>query len=162
MLLNQAAIITVFAIFAFKTICLMHFDTNNPIVQLCAQGMQLEGEGKPGEAKELFYKAWTEAANPFEQFTAAHYVARHQQTVQYKLHWDEKCLQLALGIGDDNMRATYPSLYLNVGKCHEDLGNKAEALDHYRKAKEYTTFLGDDGYSNMIKAGIEKGLQRLL
>jgi len=139
----------------------MQFDTNNPIIQLCTQGMQLEGEGKPDDAKAIFYQAWNEASTPFERFTAAHYVARHQPTIQDKLHWDEKCLQIALTMTDDNMKATYPSLYLNVGKCHEDLGNKAEALCNYTKAKEYASFLGDDGYSNMIKAGIEKGLQRV-
>lgn len=139
----------------------MPFDTNNPIIQLCAQGMQLEGEGKPAEAKQLFYKAWYEATTPFEQFTAAHYVARHQPTIKDKLHWDEKCLQLALGMAEDGIKATYPSLYLNVGKCHEDLGNKAEALRHYARAQEYTAFLTNDGYGNMIRAGIEKGLQRV-
>lgn len=138
----------------------MQFDTNNPIIQLCAKGMQLEGEGKADEAKAIFYQAWNEASTPFEQFTAAHYVARHQPTTEDKLHWDEKCLQLALGMADDNMKATYPSLYLNVGKCHEDLGNKVGAFENYSQAKAYTPYLADDGYGNMIKAGIEKGLQR--
>jgi len=139
----------------------MQFDTNNPIIQLCAQGMQLEGEGKPDEARQFFYKAWNEATNPFEQFTAAHYVARHQPTIEDKLHWDEKCLQIALDMAEQGMKATYPSLYLNVGKCYEDLGNKTEALSNYTKAQEYASFLTDDGYSNTIKAGIERGLQRL-
>lgn len=139
----------------------MQFDTNNPIIKLCAQGMQLEGEGKAGEAKQLFYQAWNDATTPFEQFTAAHYVARHQPTIKDKLHWDEKCLHLALGITDENISATYPSLYLNVGKCHEDLGNKAEALICYTKAQEFARFLLNDGYGNMIKAGIEQALHRL-
>jgi len=139
----------------------MQFDTNNPIIQLCTQGMQLEGEGKPGEARQLFYRAWNEATSPFEQFTAAHYVARHQPTVEDKLRWDERCLQIALTIAEDDVKASYPSLYLNVGKCYEDLGNKAEALNNYTKAQEYSSFLTADGYGNMIRAGIEKGLLRV-
>ena len=140
----------------------MQFDTNNPVIQLCAQGMQLEGEGRPDEARQLFCKAWNEATTPFEQFTAAHYVARHQPTTQDKLHWDEKCLQIALSMQDDGMKTTYPSLYLNVGKCYEDLGNKAEAAKNYIQAQAYTSYLADDGYGNMIRAGIENGLQRVV
>lgn len=32
----------------------MQFDPDNNIIKLCAKGMSLEGEGKPGEASELF------------------------------------------------------------------------------------------------------------
>lgn len=140
----------------------MQFDTNNPIIQLCAQGMQLEGEGKPAEAAALFTQAWQQAATPFEKFTAAHYVARHQPTVADKLHWDETCLANALLIESDGIKATYPSLYLNIGKCHEDLNDIPEARKSYHLAQSFTGFLGDDGYSSMIKAGIEKGLQRTI
>ena len=36
----------------------MQFDPENPIIKLCAEGMQLEGEGKKEEAEELFLQAW--------------------------------------------------------------------------------------------------------
>ena len=62
----------------------MEVDPNNNVVKLCTQGMGLEGEGKPEEARELFIKAWNEATNDFEKFTAAHYVARHQKSVSDK------------------------------------------------------------------------------
>jgi len=139
----------------------MQFDTNNPIIQLCAQGMQLEGEGKKEAAKQLFYKAWEQANSPFEKFTAAHYVARHQATAADKLTWDEKCLAIALTIDDGSMKATFPSLYLNIAKCYEDLHNAEEARKNYLHAQSYASYLNDDGYGNMIKAGIEKGLQRV-
>ncbi len=100
----------------------MHFDPNNNIVKLCAEGMDLEGEGKK-EAKMLFQQAWNEAANDVEKFTAAHYVARHQPTVEDKLKWDETALQLAVKIDDQNMKGTYPSLYINIAKCYEDMNN---------------------------------------
>ncbi|MEQ9099880.1 MAG: hypothetical protein RIF36_17600 [Imperialibacter sp.] len=35
----------------------MTIDPNNPIVQLCAEGMNLEGEGKRAEAAETFVRA---------------------------------------------------------------------------------------------------------
>ena len=139
----------------------MQFDNNNPVIQLCAQGMQKEGEGNPNVAKQLFYEAWKMAATPVDKFVAAHYVARHQETVEEKLAWNEKCLGIALLIADEQMRANYPSLYLNVAKCHEDMHNMDEAQKHYMLALSYTGLLADDGYGNMIKTGIKKGLERI-
>ena len=99
----------------------MHFDPNNKIIQLCIQGMNLEGEGKKEDALALFLRAWEEATNDFEKFTAAHYVARHQNHVPDKLKWDEISLQFARKIEDESIKEYYPSLYLNIAKCHEDL-----------------------------------------
>jgi outer membrane biogenesis lipoprotein LolB len=93
----------------------MEFDPNNKIIQLCAREMELEANQKPDEAQALFLQAWDQAANDFEKFTAAHYVARHQKSVEDKLKWDETALTFALKINDDCMRGNYPSLYLNIG-----------------------------------------------
>ncbi len=72
----------------------MQFDPNNNVVKLCAEGMSLEGQGKKEDAKNLFHQAWNGAVNNFEKFTAAHYVARHQETVEDKLKWDETAFNL--------------------------------------------------------------------
>jgi hypothetical protein len=139
----------------------MQFDPENPIIKLCAHGMQLEGEGKRDEAAATFQQAWGQAATDFEKFTAAHYVARHQDTVAGKLKWDETALQLALGLDDENIKGALPSLYLNIGKCHEDLNDFTKANENYRLALSYTGFLNEDGYGNMIKAGINNGIERV-
>ncbi|MBA4852128.1 rRNA adenine methyltransferase [Emticicia sp. BO119] len=139
----------------------MQFDKNNKIVQMCGQGMMLEGEGKKEEALQLFQQAWDEAANDFEKFTSAHYVARHQKTIADKLKWDETALQHALNINDDSIRATYPSLYLNIGKCYEDLNDFAKARKNYQLALSFADLLPDDGYGKMIKGGILNGIERV-
>lgn len=139
----------------------MQFDPENPIIKLCAQGMQLEGEGKSEEASNLFLQAWEQATNDFERFTAAHYIARHQNEVADKLKWDETALRLALSLNDEGMKGTYPSLYLNVAKCHEDLGDLDKAKENYISASRFADFLLDDGYGNMIREGIVKGLERV-
>ena len=36
------------------------FDPNNAVVQLCAQGMELEGKGEDEAAAALFLQAWNE------------------------------------------------------------------------------------------------------
>ena len=76
----------------------MEFSPNNNIIKLCLQGMGMEEAGNFEEAGRLFMQAWNEATDDFEKFTAAHYVARHQQTVDDKLHWDKTALQHALNI----------------------------------------------------------------
>jgi tetratricopeptide (TPR) repeat protein len=139
----------------------MNFDPNNKVIRLCADGMSLEGQGNLVEAKQLFLKAWTESVTDFEKFTSAHYVARHQDLVVEKLKWDETALTFALKIEEPAMKAYYPSLYLNIGKCYEDLNNFTEAREHYQKALSYFEYLPEDGYGKMIKSGIREGMQRV-
>jgi tetratricopeptide (TPR) repeat protein len=139
----------------------MTFDADNNIVKLCAQGMGLEGEGKKAEALKLFQQAWDEATNDFEKFTAAHYVARHQNSVVDKLKWDETALNCALKLNNNALKGMYPSLYLNLGKCYEDLNDFENAKKHYDLALFFTEYLPDDGYGNMIKNGILKGIDRV-
>jgi rifampin ADP-ribosylating transferase len=139
----------------------MEFDPNNNIVKLCAQGMEMEGKGRPEQAGRLFLQAWNEAANDFEKFTAAHYVARHQKSVSGKLQWDETSLRLALKINNDTVKGAFPSLYLNIAKCYEDLNDFHNAKKNYELALSFTGLLPDDGYGNMIKGGIMNGIERV-
>lgn len=139
----------------------MEFNPENKVVQLCAQGMEQEGNGQPNEAARLFNEAWTIATTDFEKFTAAHYVARHQKSVFNKLLWDLKALQHALHIEDEGIKATLPSLYLNVGKCYEDMDDVGNAKQNYQTALSFIDFLPDDGYGKMIQSGIVKGLERI-
>lgn len=123
--------------------------------------MEMEGKGKPDEANRLFHQAWDEATNDFEKFTAAHYVARHQKNVADKLKWDETALQLALKINDDHIKESYPSLYLNIAKCHEDLHDFENARKNYELALSFSHHLTDNGYGKMIRGGILSGLERV-
>ncbi|MFA5046643.1 MAG: hypothetical protein WC542_12020 [Paludibacter sp.] len=139
----------------------MQYDPNNNIVKLCAQGMDMEGKGKPEDAGRLFLRAWNEATNDFEKFTAAHYVARHQKSIADKLKWDETALQLALKINNDSVKETLPSLYLNVAKCYEDLNDLDSAKKNYEFALSFSGRLPDNGYGNRIKKGIINGIERV-
>lgn len=139
----------------------MEFNQDNKIVQLCAKGMEMEGQGQPAEASFLFNEAWTAATTDLEKFIAAHYVARHQKTIADKLKWDNAALMHALNINDEAIEETLPSLYLNIGKCYEDLHDFDNAKSNYQLAFSFMHFLPDNGYGHMIKAGIKKGLDRL-
>ena len=140
----------------------MQYDPNNHIVKLCAKGMDMEAKGEPEEAANLFLKAWNEAANDQEKFTAAHYVARHQKNTLDKLKWDETALQFALKLDDESIRSSLPSLYLNIAKCHEDLGGAVNAKKNYESAMLHAEQLPDDGYGKMIRTGIINGIGRVM
>src|SRR5205823_9088 len=76
------------------------------------------------------------------------------------LEWDQTALKHALKIDDESIKETLPSLYLNIGKCYEDLNDFDNAKSNYQAAFSFATFLPDNGYGNMIKKGIINGLQR--
>ena len=139
----------------------MQFDNNNVVVKLCAEGMLLEGQGKDNEARDLFNKAWTLATNDFEKFTAAHYVARHQDSVEEKLKWDKQALTHALKLDSDDTSNVLPSLYLNIAKCYEDLNKPIQGQENYQTGLTFFKSDSDDGYSKMIKSGLKAGLARL-
>ena len=92
-------------------------DPANPIVQLCAQGMQAETRGHPDEASALYMQAWQSSADDYEACIAAHYVARQQDDPNEMLRWNQIALDRADAAGDERVRAFYPSLLLNLGRC---------------------------------------------
>nr|WP_018614005.1 NAD(+)--rifampin ADP-ribosyltransferase [Segetibacter koreensis] len=123
----------------------MEFDPNNHVIKLCVQGMGMEEKGKPDEASRLFLQAWNEATNDFEKFTAAYFVARHQMNVYGQLKWLETSMQFALKINDVTVKAAFPSLYLNIAKCYEDLNDLANAKKNHELANSFTDNPADNG-----------------
>ncbi len=123
--------------------------------------MVSEGLGQMEKAKSLFEQAWNEAYTDFEKFIAAHFVARHQQDTIGKLKWDKTALEWVLKINQESVKASYPSLYLNIGKCYEDLKAFSQAEWYYEQAYAHLDYLPDDGYGNMIRSGVLAGLERI-
>jgi tetratricopeptide (TPR) repeat protein len=136
----------------------MEFNPNNNVVKLCVQGMDMEGKGKPEEASRLFLQAWNESTNDFEKFTAAYYVSRHQKNVPDKLKWLETALQFALKINDNTVKEAFPSLYLNIAKCYEDLSDPDNAKKNYESANSFTDRPSDNGpFYHGTKADLKVG-----
>lgn len=136
-------------------------DANNPIVKMCAEGMGLEMKGRLDEASRLFVAAWEQSTDDFEKSVAAHYVARHQKTAAEALLWNQRSLDHANAVNDDSVHGFYPSLYLNMGKSHEDLGNLEGARRFYESAAAKAECLSADPYGDMVRDGIARGLQRV-
>ncbi len=136
----------------------MEFNPNNNVIKLCVQGMNMEEKGKPGEASRLFLQAWDEATNDFEKFIAAHYVARHQENVADKLKWTVIALQFASKINDDTVEGAFPSLYLNLAKCYEDLGDADNARKYHELAITFKEKISDRGpFYHGTKADLQVG-----
>jgi len=136
----------------------MEFNPNNNIVKLCLQGMEMEEKSQAEEASKLFLRAWDEATNDFEKFIAAHYVARHQKNIADKLKWLETALQLGLIINNDAVRSAFPSLYLNIGKCYEELNDPDKAKKNYELATSFKFTPSDKGpFYHGTKADLQVG-----
>jgi len=111
-------------------------DFNNPVIKLCVQGTRAEFEGRPYDARTLYLQAWEESRDDYEACVAAHYVARYQENPEDTLRWNQEALARANAVGDERVRDFYPSLYLNMGRTYEVLGNWAEARDYYKLAAD--------------------------
>jgi len=136
----------------------MEFNPNNNVIKLCIEGMDMEGKGKPEEASRLFLRAWNEATNDFEKFIAAYYVARHQENTSDKLKWLETALQFALKINNDSVTSAFPSLYLNIAECYDDLNDLENAKKNYELAIFFKNKPSDKGpFYHGTKADLQVG-----
>jgi tetratricopeptide (TPR) repeat protein len=136
----------------------MQLDSSNPVIQLCAKGMATESVE---EALSFFEEAWKNSLNPTEACIAAHYLARHQATPSEELRWNLEAINRADAVGEEEMKAFYPSLYLNLAKCYEDLGQIEEAKKYYLLAAEKEDNLPVGGYRDWVHCGITEGLKRI-
>lgn len=136
-------------------------DPDNPIVQLCAAGMKAAAAGDSAGASRLFQQAWDESRDDFEASIAAHYVARHQPNAHETLRWNQLALGRAKNAGPEKVRTFYPSLYLNLGKSHEDLGQRGEAAKYYQLALTHIGSLPAGPYGDTVRDAIHRALQRI-
>lgn len=136
----------------------MEFSPFNNVVKLCLQGMSMEENGKPEEAVKLFLQGWDEATNDLEKFLAAHYISRHQKTVTERLKWLETALAHALKINDDTVKSAFPSLYLNIAKCYEDLSDTEKSKEYAELAMLFKNNPSDKGpFYHGTKADLQVG-----
>jgi len=131
----------------------------NPVLQLCGKGMQAEAEGRAADAEELFRQAWKVATDDYDACVAAHYVARHQKTPDDTLRWNQECLDRADRVGDDRVRGFYPSLHVNLGRAHQELGHRENALDHYRRGRDCIKDVPPGPYADGLRFAIAVGLR---
>ena len=109
-------------------------NTNNPVTQLCMDGTRAEFEHRLEDARLLYGQAWEARTDDYNACIAAHYVARFQDSAEESLYWNQLALKHANAINDERVKDFYPSLYLNLGRSYELVGNQAEAQRYYELA----------------------------
>lgn len=138
----------------------MTIDPNNRVVQLCASGMQAEGEGRLSDAKDFFTQAWEASASDYEACIASHYLARHQETNEEKLRWNEISLERAERVPGGHVESFMPSLLLNVGHSHELLGAPSLARTFFERAAAVLDVLPAGPYTDAVRDGVARALHR--
>lgn len=139
----------------------METDPNNPVVRLCAEGINSEMAGKADEATRLYQEAWEARTDDYEACIAAHYLARVQRTPNEVLNWNRESLRYADAVNDERVEGFYPSLYLNMGKAYEDLGKREEARKFYGLAEGKAITLPEGKYGDVVRHGVTEGLKRV-
>lgn len=139
----------------------MEIDPTNRVVRLCAEGIGAEMSGKVEEATRLYQEAWEVRADDYEACIVAHYMARVQRTPEDVLKWNRASLRYADGVNDERVAGFYPSLYLNMGKAYEDLGEREEARRFYGLAEAKVAVLPEGKYGDMVRHGVIEGLKRV-
>jgi len=135
-------------------------DPDNSVVKLCVEGMEQESKGNHEAASRLFQFAWEQSSDDFERCIAAHYVARHQSP-DGALVWNQRSLDLARAVNDERVRGFFPSLYLNMGKAYEELGNLKDARQFYAMTEEVLNSLPDNQYGRNLRDAAQRALKRV-
>ena len=136
----------------------MTVDPKNPVVQLCAAGMAIEGDAPA--ARELFARAWALHQDDYEACIAAHYVARHQSP-EDTLRWNALAVQHAEAVADDRVNSLLASLYLNLAESLRVVGNTTEAAAVAGRARDTLVRLPAGGYRDFVAGALERLRTRL-
>jgi hypothetical protein len=147
----------------------------DPTLARIAQGVELHHQqGRPDAARAVFARVWDEiggeGGDPLHVCVLAHALADVQDDVRQELIWDQRALAAADQLTDARVAEAgvpltaaglYPSLHLNLAECYRKLGDLGPARDHLRQAQAGIGALGDDGYGQVIRSGLDR-LTRLL
>ena len=142
----------------------------DPTLLRINHGVQLHhGHGQPEAAREVFAEIWDEIGgtqgDPLHVCVLAHAMADVQDDVHQELLWDQRALTAADQLTDDHVvqagvalpvAGLYPSLHLNLGECYRKLGDLDHARAHLRQAQASIGVLGDDGYGQLIRGGLDR------
>ena len=137
----------------------MTIDPTNPVVALCAAGM--EREGTPDEARRLFQEAWEARRDDYDASVAAHFLARHQGTPADTLHWNARAVRHAEVVPDGRANERFASLYLNLADSHAAMGELASAVTVLERAEASLDLLPSGGYRDFVAMGIRRLQLRL-
>lgn len=139
----------------------MQIDPSNPVVVLCAEGMQAEAEHRFEDARALFQRAWDAHRSDYEAAIAAHYLARHQPSLDDARRWNQRALDHALAARSQEVSGFLASLYLNLAHSHELLLQPEQARHHLDLGEAALVELPESPYAQVVQDGLARLRQRL-
>lgn len=143
------------------TEALAAIDPENPVVRLCARGVEAEMAGDLETARIAYESAWETAGDDYESCIAAHYLARLQTLPQERIRWNRIALERAEAVGDERVVGFLPSLALNLGSAYEDAGQREAAAASYRRARERLGILPPGPYADAVERGVQNAEWRM-
>lgn len=135
-------------------------DAQNPIIQLCVQGVEAESARQFDEARTYFEQAWRTASDDVEACIAAHYIARAQTDLELALWWNQLALARADKSRSERVKPFYASLHLNLAMAHEKLGQVGIARHHFERASATISDITDSEHKVLVEYCVTRGLKR--
>lgn len=135
-------------------------DPNNPVVKLCIRGLKAENRGDIESANHSFALAWDARESDLDSCIAAHYFARHQPKPELALFWNQEALNFARKVNDTRVDSFFPSLYINLARSYEQVGDKAEANKYFTLAATDINDTAVGSYGLMLRESIKAGQNR--
>ncbi len=147
-------------------------EPDETMVQI-GKGIELSQAGERADARRVFTDLWATiglSGNPFHRCALAHSMADVQDNPADELVWDLRALEAADLVTDERARQAgvatplsgfYPSLQLNLGDVYRRLDDAERAHAHLELGRAALKALGDDGYAQMIRSGLDRLAHRL-
>ncbi|WP_330175113.1 hypothetical protein OG875_17210 [Streptomyces sp. NBC_01498] len=145
----------------------------DPVMAEIGRGMELGQRGERDAARRVFAGIWDRTGadgDPFHICALAHYMADVQDDPEEELVWDLRALEAAGRVSDERaesagvtspVAAFYPSLHLNLGDVYRRLGEPALAREQLARGRDAVGTLGDDGYGQLVRGGLDRLAERL-
>lgn len=138
-----------------------------------AEAIELVGQGERAQARRRLADLWTELEQEgdiLQRCAVAHHMADVQDDPRDELTWDLRALHEADSLTQEaltqagatgSVAGLYPSLHLNLGEDYRKLGDLPATRHYLKLGQRATVGLGDDGYSRMIRGGLDALADRL-
>lgn len=148
-------------------------DELDPIMVRLGEAIASGHQGDRAGARLRLAALWDElgpSGNAVQRCGVAHAMADVQDDLYEELAWDLRALGAAehitehqvaaAGVGG-TVRGFYPSLHLNLGDVYRRLGDFELARTHLELGQESEDALEDDGYGQLLRAGLDRLARRL-
>lgn len=123
-------------------------------------------QGNTAHAREILGALWSSVGangDALHRVTIGHYLADLHDHPADALTWDLRALDAADALTDEraqqhhsslNVRGFYPSLHLSLADNYRRLGAFDTAHQHLDAARGRLDALSDDGYGEVVRAGL--------